>query len=179
MNNMIKCATCNEEIAKNAKVCPKCGAKVKKPFYKKAWFWIIIVLVLMVAVNSGKDNDEASTKKPNVKENTPVEYTNVEISTLEADLDSNAALAKDNYNNTYVEFTGYLSNVDSDLKYISVSGSTDSWDFFTIHCSIKKEEQKDVIKTLSKGQSVTVKGKITDVGEVLGYYLDINEISGN
>ena len=33
-NKMINCATCGAEIAKNAKACPHCGAKIKKPFYK-------------------------------------------------------------------------------------------------------------------------------------------------
>ena len=30
MNKMIKCQTCNEEIAAKAIVCPKCGAKMKE-----------------------------------------------------------------------------------------------------------------------------------------------------
>ena len=30
-----KCETCGQEIAKSCKVCPNCGAKNKKPFYKK------------------------------------------------------------------------------------------------------------------------------------------------
>ena len=41
-NKMIICDHCGEEIAASAKACPKCGAKIKKPFYKKVWFWILI-----------------------------------------------------------------------------------------------------------------------------------------
>ena len=65
---------------------------------------------------------------------------------------------------------------NSDLKYISVTSSTDEWDFLGVHCNIKNKTQKDVVKTLSKDQDIIVRGKITDVGEVLGYYLDITDI---
>ena len=60
---------------------------------------------------------------------------------------------------------------------ISLVSSTDEWDLIGIHCTIKNKEQKEIVKTLTKDQEITVKGKITDVGEVLGYYLDITEIS--
>ncbi len=57
MNKIIKCKTCNEDMAANAKVCPKCGAKNKKPFYKKWWVWVIAVVVLIAIFSGG---DEAS-----------------------------------------------------------------------------------------------------------------------
>ena len=31
---LIKCKSCGADIAANAKTCPQCGAKNKKPFYK-------------------------------------------------------------------------------------------------------------------------------------------------
>ncbi len=52
MSKMIKCKTCNADIASSAKVCPSCGAKNKKPFYQQVWFWIIIG-VLFFAIVSG------------------------------------------------------------------------------------------------------------------------------
>ena len=41
-----KCETCGQEIAKSCKVCPNCGAKNKKPFYKKWWLRIFVNLIL-------------------------------------------------------------------------------------------------------------------------------------
>jgi len=35
MSKMIKCKSCSQEIASSAKSCPGCGAKNKKPIYKK------------------------------------------------------------------------------------------------------------------------------------------------
>lgn len=49
MNKMIKCKSCGADIASSAKHCPSCGAKNKKPIYKRVWFWILVV-VLLIAI---------------------------------------------------------------------------------------------------------------------------------
>lgn len=51
----IVCKVCGQEIAKEAKTCPNCGAKNKKSIFKKWWFWAIVVLVLIAAGQSGND----------------------------------------------------------------------------------------------------------------------------
>ena len=100
----------------------------------------------------------------------------MDIDELEDALENNAAAAQDTYKGKYFEITGRLGTIDSDLKYISLLSTTDDWDLVGVHCTIKNQATKDVVKTLSKDQTITVKGKITDVGEVLGYYLNIDEI---
>lgn len=47
MSKLINCKACGSEIAKNAKTCPHCGAKIKKPIFTKWWFWTIVVLALI------------------------------------------------------------------------------------------------------------------------------------
>ena len=66
---MIKCKTCGAEIAKSAKRCPNCGAKVKKP-----WKWLILigVIALIIAVSA--------LSKPTVPEKT--EFTVGETATF-------------------------------------------------------------------------------------------------
>lgn len=49
---MVICRSCNTSIAKNAKICPSCGAKNKKPFYKKWWFILLIVIIAIGAISS-------------------------------------------------------------------------------------------------------------------------------
>ena len=82
-------------------------------------------------------------------------------------LDSNAMGASDKYKGKYLEITGKLSNIDAAGKYIDLIG---------VQCYIKNDDQKSKIASMSKGDTVTLKGKCTDVGEVLGYSLDIEEI---
>lgn len=50
---MTTCTACGNEIAKSAKKCPHCGAKVKKPIFKKWWFWLIVVALIGSVVSGG------------------------------------------------------------------------------------------------------------------------------
>ena len=45
-----------------------------------------------------------------------------------------------------------------------------------VQCYIKSEEQKSAVMDMSIGDTLVVKGKIKDVGEVMGYSLDIDEV---
>ena len=43
---MTLCSNCKAEMPANAKVCPSCGAKNRKPFYRK--WWVILLAVIAV-----------------------------------------------------------------------------------------------------------------------------------
>lgn len=61
---MKQCKTCDGYIAKKAKKCPHCGAKNKKPIFKKWWFWLLIAVIVISAVGgSGGKNDKSDSKK--------------------------------------------------------------------------------------------------------------------
>lgn len=51
---MTTCKTCGAEIAKSAKSCPHCGAKNKKPIFKRWWFWVVVIVFLATIGNTGK-----------------------------------------------------------------------------------------------------------------------------
>ena len=55
MSKMKQCKACSKEIATNAKSCPGCGAKNKKPVYKRVWFWVVAAIVV-IGVAGGSDN---------------------------------------------------------------------------------------------------------------------------
>lgn len=173
-----ECKKCKEQINKKAKKCPKCGSKQGMPI----WLIVVIVIVAIAIISGGGDSEENSNGGSNnnsSQQQEKIEYLKVTKDQLDEDLENNAAAAKDKYNNKYVEVTGILGTIDSDLSYISLMSLTDEWDFIGIHCDIENDEQKDIVKTLKKDQKITIRGKITDVGETLGYYLDIIEIIPN
>lgn len=75
-SKLTTCKACGAEIAKNAKSCPHCGAKNKKPIYKKWWFWVIVLLLLSAIGNSGSgDNAKEKTAE---KSNNNVTVTSKE-----------------------------------------------------------------------------------------------------
>lgn len=54
------CRNCGQAINKNAVICTSCGAKIKKPLFKKWWFWLIIIICvagISVSNNDNKTND--------------------------------------------------------------------------------------------------------------------------
>jgi len=198
--NLTNCKACGQPIAKSAKVCPNCGSKNTKPIYKRGWFialCIIFVLGIIGSARGGSSNGAKTQKsaastastaadtQSAAKENTstekaaePVEivYESYAISDMMDDLNSNALKAENKYNKQYVEITGKLSVIDSSGRYISLVRSDDPYAIVGVQCYMKNDEQKNQVMEMSVGDSVTVRGKITNVGEVLGYSLNIDEI---
>ena len=103
---------------------------------------------------------------------TEIEYTAYSVDEMMDDLKNNALTAS----GKYVEITGTLDVIDSNGDYIAVFPEHDEWAIIGVHCSIKNDKHLDKVKEMSIGEKITVKGKITDVGEVLGYTLSIDEI---
>ena len=165
---MKHCAVCGEEIASSAKVCPKCGAANKKPIYQQGWFIVVIIIgVLAIMVSTGGTSEEN-------KED--ISYTAYTVDQLMNDLNKNAANASNVYKDQYVELTGRLAVIDSDGKYISIHPLKDKWTIIGVQCSIENGEQKNAVMQMAIDDTIVVRGKITEVGEVFGYYLDMDSI---
>ena len=177
---MVTCKHCGAEIAAGAKTCPKCGGKNKKPIYKRAWFIILVVLVVIGGISGmGSSDTGSNTSSTDTESSTEqkIEYKKYDVGELMNDLEENASKASDKYTDQYVEITGRLSNIDADCAYIDVVDSSDEWAILGVQCYTRYDDDiKAKVKELSKDQIVTVKGKITDVGEVMGYSLDIEKI---
>ena len=137
---------------------------------KKGTKILIGGLVLVGVISAVGGNGEDKTKTVNnsqaeVKEE--VTYTAIDMNTLMNDLESNPASAKNKYEDQYFEVTGYVDVIDSDGKYFSVRDDNE-YSIVGLQVSVDKED-KDFINNLQIGQQITIKVKITDVGEVLGY----------
>lgn len=157
-------------------------------FVKKQKKWWIVVaavvaaIIILVAIGGEGDdtvdssNSGDNSKKPTNTEQT-ITYETVDLQKMFDDLDSNAMKAEQTYQNKYIQVTGKIANFDSDGAYISIEPvNADEWNFDTMQCCIKNDTQKQKLLNYSKGDTVTIKGKITSIGEVLGYSLDIKEI---
>lgn len=189
-NKMTTCKTCGKEMAKSAKVCPSCGAKNKKPFFTRPWFIAIVALIIIGAIASGGKSESGNTTKVADKTNSnnsevkdtaaesttiAIEYADYTVDDLMAQLEENALKASNDHKGENVRITGKLNNIDSSGKYISLVPNTD-FAIIGVQCYIKNDETKAKVAELSKDSLVTLTGKITDVGEVLGYSLNIDNI---
>ena len=188
--NLKPCKHCGQMMAKSAKVCPNCGGKNKPPIYKRPWFIILAVLIVIGAFgSSGGSKSKSDNKSSSVSEtasttNTTatekkeekIEYTHYDVSEMVDDLNSNAMKAQNKYKGQYIEITGKLAVIDSNGKYISLYGTQDDLSFTGVQCYLKTDEQKEQVMEMSIGDIVTLRGKCKDVGEILGFTLDIDSI---
>jgi hypothetical protein len=156
----------------------------KKKGGKLKWVVLAVVAVGVIgAVGGNSDSNTTSSSSTSAKTesakevdtSTAIEYTSVSVNDMMSDLDNNAMGASDKYKGKYLEITGKLSNIDAAGKYIDLMADGD-FEIIGVQCYIKNDDQKAKIASMSKGDTVTLKGKCTDVGEVLGYSLDIEEI---
>lgn len=69
---MVYCRNCNTPMPENAVICPSCGARNKKPFYKKWWFILLAIILIFSLIRSiGGDSDKPDST-PEVKVEAPV-----------------------------------------------------------------------------------------------------------
>lgn len=176
-----KCKHCKMDIPKDAKICPHCRKKQKSGILK----WVVLILIIGVVIGAvtGEDKSADSTTKQTEatasdnqkQESESIEYTSVSVNDMMDALNNNAMGASDKYKGKYLEITGKLTNIDAAGKYIDLMADGD-FEIIGVQCYIKNDDQKAKIASMSKGDTVTLKGKCTDVGEVLGYSFDITEI---
>lgn len=103
-----------------------------------------------------------------------IEYQKVSAETLLTTLEENALRAENTYQDAYVEITGELSVIDSDGSYIGIDDG--SFTIINISCYVTDESQLNTILEMNIGDTVIVKGQVTDVGELLGYFVDIHDL---
>lgn len=184
------CPVCGREMAARARACPSCGAKNRKPLYRRWWFWLLAVLVIgavgsaMGGEDSGETNSPQQTQQEadgtpeggsSEPEEPAVTYTAYSVEQLMDDLRTNALKAESAYQDQYVELTGRLNVIDSDGDYLSIVPENDPFAVLGVQCYLQTEEQLQQVLDMEIDQVITVRGQITSVGEVLGYQLDIDD----
>ena len=136
--------------------------------------WLIIVAVVIFFILIGIFGNDSKSDK---KEEVPTTYLQCDIDVMNEELEANALSASEKYKGKYIEFVGKLKSIDSDGKYITVKSVEKDSFLSSFNCSIKNDSQKQIIKQLKKDDLIRIKGKVTTVGDILGYYVDIIEIN--
>jgi hypothetical protein len=160
--------------AKDAKAqakADKAYAKASRPWFKKKRFWAFGVIAIMaIASSMGGGGSDSSSSESSTEVEASAPAVEVTAEALISELEGNALAAKNNWEDQTVKITGTLSNIDASGDYFSLSGDNE-FSFVNIQVFID-DSFVDTVSGFSKGQTVTVTGKITGVGEVLGYSVD-------
>lgn len=149
---LIECKVCGKEIARNAKVCPNCGAKNKVPIYKKIWFWIILVL-LVIGFSSPSDNTKNNSSNLKYEKSKAVTVTVLDMSTMtEADIDKWADDNKINVEIKY-EYSDTIENGGFISQSVAADQNVYEGDLLTITYSLGKEPTIGQKNALKKAES--------------------------
>ena len=155
----------------------KAYAKASRPWFKKKRFWLIGVIGLVVVINSagGTGSSDSSNSASNTSaEASAAPAVKVTAEELISQLEDNALAAKNTWEDKRVMITGILYNIDASGDYFSLRGNNE---FSLTNVQIFIDDNLiDAVSAFKKGQKVTVTGKISGVGEIMGYSVDAESI---
>ena len=155
----------------------KAYKKASRPWFMKKRFWLIGIVVIGIAVNSlggggsSTSSDSPSETSQEAAATPPVAVTAEQLLT---ELEGNALAAKNTWDGKRVTITGTLNNIDASGDYFTLRGNNE-YSFINVQVYID-DSFIDAVSAFKKGQSVTVTGEITGVGEILGYSVDAQSI---
>lgn len=160
---------------------PSAKKVVLNNLYAMILFFVVGVILTPVDEDVIEDNSsnvsQAEVSTPTQESSTSnTSYTEVTTDTLISALKENALRADASYNKENIKLTGKLYNIDSSGKYLNLESMSDPWDFTSISCYVTDDSQLDQIIQMNKGDIITISGKVTLVGEFLGYSIDIHTI---
>lgn len=123
------------------------------------------------AAAEGADEETAAVESADSNE--PIVIT---VDELVDALKENALKASNKYKEKKVELTGKVESIDSSGEYFTLGIMSDEFSLDSIMCMIEEEHLNDVME-FQDGQTVTVLGTISDVGEVMGYTVKVETIN--
>lgn len=171
MNKMTKCKSCGADIASSAKRCPSCGAKNKKPIYKRVWFWILVVVLLIAIADfvASKVNPSDSIEIETTTEEDSNAYVDRSEATVEIDCDKLAEAYNKNpdyydkiLNNQVAEWSGTITSIaNSDNGEVLVymrCGLNGYLIDNVVTATITNDKDKKAILSYKEGDKIKMKG---------------------
>lgn len=158
---MIKCKSCGNDISSDAKACPSCGAKVKKPIYKKWWFWLILVVLFIGIIGASGDGDGGTSTSSESSEQQTVASIVVSADELIRAYVNNTVTADELYKNKNVTVSGTIYSIDE--GYVTIEPDADDLWLNNIYVYYNSGE-KSKLADYSKGDKITVTGECKGEG---------------
>ena len=190
---MIKCKSCGADIASSAKHCPSCGAKKKKPIYKRVWFWILVVVLLIAIADfvASKVNPSDPVEFETTTEEDSNAYVAGSKVAVEIDCDKLAEAYNKNpnyydkiLNNQVAEWSGTITSItnsdDGEVLVYMQCGLDGYLIDNVIAATINNDKDKKAILGYKEGDKIKMKGimKVSHWDGIDFFYLDYATIIG-
>ena len=106
-----------------------------------------------------------------------IEYTPILINELEEEFNKNPFRANNKYLGEYVEIKCKLDSAYSSGMTLLVYELNDIREYpFTIICNITLDEHADILFKLDDNEPLIIKGRVTNVDNMLGYTIEVHNI---
>lgn len=139
---------------------------------------LVAVLIISIEYRDELKGGNAGNSSTNATTGIQIQYEQVDLQVMLDELDANALRAEETYQGKYIEITGKIQSFDSDGKYISIVPCDASVGIFdSVMCDLTDPTHKAFLLEKNVGDVVTIRGKVTTIGEVMGYSVKIAEIS--
>lgn len=195
MSKMMKCKSCGGDIASSAKRCPSCGAKNKKPIYKRVWFWILVVVLLIAIFGfiASKVNPSDSIEIETTTEADSNVYVkksstkkSLKTNKIISEFYDNTVLFKKNYDEQVVEWEGTITGIaetDDENKDVIVYMDKEIDTYlieYIVSATIKNDKDKEKILNYKTGDKIKIKGimSVSDYEGIDFFMLDYATIIG-
>ena len=146
-------------------------------FFKYLFIASFLFAFISIVTGGGQSGTSSSPKgKPqSAPQQQQVSYAPADVATMLQELQNNAAAASKRYKGQYLKVSGVLGTIDSDMKYIAIVPN--EYSIQSVLCNLKRNDkaQENYVMNASRGQWVTAYGRITDVGEIMGYTMDVDK----
>ncbi|WP_395854744.1 zinc-ribbon domain-containing protein [Cystobacter fuscus] len=157
---LVKCRQCGNEVATNAKACPKCGAPPPRRLNFGKLFGIAVALLvapcfLAWALAQVRGGDGAAPTKRRV------DAKQVELRTLLAEYTDNEVRADASFKGKLIQTSGVVDDVKRDVLntvYVIV-GTGKRYEVRQVQCFLD-EDNAQTVASLTKGSRVTIRGRV-------------------
>ncbi len=153
---MKTCKSCQTEISEKANKCPNCKSDQRNWFMRHKILTVVFALILISIISSAAGNKKTDvTAKTSAPDKTA---TVVDVKAFGDEFEANQVAAEAKYKDKYVQLSAPISNItDTGLSFQNVTSK--DFSMTQISCNIS---DKNKVLSLKNGESVTVKGKVTD-----------------
>lgn len=159
-SKMVKCKVCGAEIAKNAKACPHCGAKMHQGAYTACGLILVVTIFAVFAIigNAFGSDGTSATKSGSADTTTPIEVSAQDLWGAYSDNEVNA---DNQYKDKTLAVTGTIVDISKSLVLDDPCVALKSGDqlgIYPVQCFFTDESENEQLATLEDGQTITITG---------------------
>ncbi len=138
------------------------SASAKKPWHKKWWVWVLIVIAVFGIIGSLDDSNSTGTQnvREEVKEEPAISVTAFQMA---KEYKQNEVAAEAKYKGKLVEISGTVDTIGMDITdtpYISFTTENQYEIINRIQCMFSDKDTA-MLSAISKGQKITLQGEVS------------------